>query len=111
MNAWKTAEALHSAAGLDYASQLEHYQENGFIYASPYSLIWAEAISDSWMVYLAIGEGAIPEFIGAMPFWLPRVTYCRLFRNKHSLKSILTERLCRYYEINYQVLKSRKIHS
>ncbi len=108
---WAEARRMHEEAGLDYQAQLSYYQQSGYIYSSPRGLIWAEEWNTykggSWLIYLAVGKGSIPEFIKVMPLWLPNVTYCRLLRARHSLVTYSTERLCRYYEIDSSILKSR----
>lgn len=95
---------------MDMEQQLDYYLANGYVYSSPRGLIWAEVWRDkTWLVYLAIGAGAVPEFLQAMPFWLPTVGFCRLLRGKHKLMIHPMARICRAYKVDPEPLKQRSL--
>ena len=105
---WDIAYDLHKGSIVSYEEQLAFYMSNGYIFSTPSSLVWAEAVEDVWMIYLMVGKGSIPSFINAIPYWLPRFGYTRfLLRNEHSLRIGSMERICKFYSLDVNSLKNR----
>ena len=105
MNCWKKAKEMHDQLGLNFQDAFDYYRIHGYIISTPTSLIWGEQLKDTWLVYLAIGENSIKQFIEQQPFWLPKFAFCRLLKNRHKLKVYSMNRIARYYNIDISKLQ------
>lgn len=109
MNCWQKAEEMHDHIGLNFQDAFTYYAQYGYIISTPTTLIWGEQFKDYWLVYLAVGKGAIKQFIEQQPFWLPKFAFCRLLKNRHRLKFYSMERIARYYNINISKINGSRI--
>lgn len=115
-NIFDDAREKVESVGLDWDDVCEHYENFGYIFSGPDFVIFAELTTVpyrrrkvlTWLVYLAIGKGAVPHFINAMPYWVPYFSFARPDRGRHELATFPAERVCRKFGIDPSHLKTRK---
>lgn len=115
-NIFDDARDMVEGAGFNWEDVCEYYENFGYIYSGPHYVIFAELglvryrkrSVVSWIVYLAIGPGAVPLFINAMPYWADYFSFARPDRGRNELATFRAERICRKFGIDPSHLKNRK---
>lgn len=106
MNVWDKAKEMHVEAGFSYDEMLSYYQERGWIISGPEALLWGDVLLDdkgepaAWFVYLGIGS--LKELILMMPFYLPKVGFYRMLKNKDNISFYNTDNLARKIGVKIQ---------
>lgn len=104
---YEMAEVLCITQNARIEDQRAYFERHGFIFSGPKFLIFAEEIGSSWAVFIAIGEGCLPLFLQAMPWWKPNISFARSLRSRHSMRTYPTERICRLLHMDPEPLKQR----
>lgn len=94
MTAIEEAAFLYKEHDMVLAHDLQNYLKHGYVFVTPEWLLLARPIfknkgpdvwtdtGDTWYVKLAVGRGALKQFIGRIPYSLPYLAWKRNFKNQ-----------------------------
>jgi hypothetical protein len=81
---------------LSLQDDLQEYLRDGYIFATPTSIVIGRRVGDGWFVHVATGVGCLKDFCGKMPYWLPYIGWCRAHRpTRQNVRWYRTEKVMR----------------
>lgn len=98
MKPFEEALAFYAKTGDDLMKDIAAYSTlGGYVFITPHSLMFGKAVRtdggnpdeqwgavapDAWYVRFAVGKDAVSEFIGRIPYPLPKVGWSRISKDR-----------------------------